>query len=66
MALAVDFLDVVDEWQSSMLDFAWTEVRVQARLLRSLEQKYAPRQRCQKFIFARRSELFTASARVAK
>ena len=36
MALAVDFFAVVDEWQSNLLDFAWTEVRVQARLLWSL------------------------------
>ena len=28
MALAVNFLAIADEWQSSPLDFAWTEVRV--------------------------------------
>ena len=43
MALADDFLAMVDEWRSSPLDFAWTEVRVVARLLRSLVQKYASR-----------------------
>ena len=48
MALAVDFLVVIDEWRSSPLDFAWTEIRVQARLLRSFERKYAPRPRHQK------------------
>ena len=49
MDLAIDFLVMVDEWRSSPLDFAWTEVLVQARLLRSLVRKYAPQQRCQKF-----------------
>ena len=48
MALAVDFLIVVDEWRSNPLDFAWTEVRVQARLLQLLVQSKAPRQRRQK------------------
>ena len=43
IALAVDFTIVVDEWQSSLLDFAWTEVRVQARPLHSLMRKYALR-----------------------
>ena len=44
MALAVDFFAVVDEWQSNLLDFTWTEVCVQARLLWSLVRKYALRQ----------------------
>ena len=33
MALAIDFLAMVDEWQSSLLYFAWTEVRVKAHQL---------------------------------
>ena len=66
MVLAVDFLIVVDEWRSNPLNFARIKVRVQERFLRSLERKDAPQQWRQKLIFAPRSELFTASVRVAK
>ena len=47
MALVVDFVVVVDEWQSIPQDFTRIEVRVQAHLLWSLERNYAPRQQCQ-------------------
>ena len=66
MALAVEFLVVVDVWKRNSLDFARTEVCVQARLLQSLEQKYAAWQRRPKLVFASRSEFFTASVRGAK
>ena len=48
MALAINFLAIVDEWASNLLDFARIEVRVLTRHFRSLERKYAPWQRRKK------------------
>ena len=47
MVLAVYFLAVVDERRSNPLNFVMTEIRILARILRSLMQKYALRQRRQ-------------------